>query len=130
MIRRPPRSTRTDTLFPYTTLFRSGAVGSVRGGGAGQRHNFSAALPGVPLELQVRRFLIIVPTDNSVETNRHDRLNWLHAERPDPAPMAISGGLGGNPPFWPRRRGLFRHPVDPVGRHPGAGNPADRKSVV
>src|SRR3546814_6006899 len=29
MIRRPPRSTRTDTLFPYTTLFRSG-VGVAR----------------------------------------------------------------------------------------------------
>src|SRR3546814_16126836 len=29
MIRRPPRSTRTDTLFPYTTLFRStGGVGA------------------------------------------------------------------------------------------------------
>src|SRR3546814_12078044 len=27
MIRRPPRSTRTDTLFPYTTLFRSFFVG-------------------------------------------------------------------------------------------------------
>src|SRR3546814_14878401 len=26
MIRRPPRSTRTDTLFPYTTLFRSPAI--------------------------------------------------------------------------------------------------------
>src|SRR3546814_3561685 len=26
MIRRPPRSTRTDTLFPYTTLFRSGGA--------------------------------------------------------------------------------------------------------
>src|SRR3546814_919466 len=26
MIRRPPRSTRTDTLFPYTTLFRSGGL--------------------------------------------------------------------------------------------------------
>src|SRR3546814_966746 len=26
MIRRPPRSTRTDTLFPYTTLFRSGGI--------------------------------------------------------------------------------------------------------
>src|SRR3546814_1840917 len=26
MIRRPPRSTRTDTLFPYTTLFRSSFV--------------------------------------------------------------------------------------------------------
>src|SRR3546814_15311097 len=28
MIRRPPRSTRTDTLFPYTTLFRSDGSGS------------------------------------------------------------------------------------------------------
>src|SRR3546814_10594121 len=28
MIRRPPRSTRTDTLFPYTTLFRSCSVSS------------------------------------------------------------------------------------------------------
>src|SRR3546814_4992543 len=28
MIRRPPRSTRTDTLFPYTTLFRSCSPGS------------------------------------------------------------------------------------------------------
>src|SRR3546814_3916835 len=27
MIRRPPRSTRTDTLFPYTTLFRSAVQG-------------------------------------------------------------------------------------------------------
>src|SRR3546814_18785597 len=27
MIRRPPRSTRTDTLFPYTTLFRSAVAG-------------------------------------------------------------------------------------------------------
>src|SRR3546814_7333171 len=27
MIRRPPRSTRTDTLFPYTTLFRSSHQG-------------------------------------------------------------------------------------------------------
>src|SRR3546814_7424545 len=32
MIRRPPRSTRTDTLFPYTTLFRS-----VRWAGPGAR---------------------------------------------------------------------------------------------
>src|SRR3546814_5427942 len=32
MIRRPPRSTRTDTLFPYTTLFRSSGVeGAVQG---------------------------------------------------------------------------------------------------
>src|SRR3546814_13875361 len=37
MIRRPPRSTRTDTLFPYTPLFRSiGAQGGV------QRQNYLA----------------------------------------------------------------------------------------
>src|SRR3546814_1416115 len=30
MIRRPPRSTRTDTLFPYTTLFRSALIGDAR----------------------------------------------------------------------------------------------------
>src|SRR3546814_4927529 len=36
MIRRPPRSTRTDTLFPYTTLFRSPLRGSDPGGGAAQ----------------------------------------------------------------------------------------------
>src|SRR3546814_5027852 len=32
MIRRPPRSTRTDTLFPYTTLFRSVLRRRVTGG--------------------------------------------------------------------------------------------------
>src|SRR3546814_7263376 len=37
MIRRPPRSTRTDTLFPYTTLFRSTAQGMVAAAGAGTR---------------------------------------------------------------------------------------------
>src|SRR3546814_13932044 len=31
MIRRPPRSTRTDTLFPYTTLSDLGTVGIIRG---------------------------------------------------------------------------------------------------
>src|SRR3546814_12201591 len=30
MIRRPPRSTRTDTLFPYTTLFRSHRIAKLR----------------------------------------------------------------------------------------------------
>src|SRR3546814_3614046 len=35
MIRRPPRSTRTDTLFPYTTLFRSPSPPR-RGGGCGR----------------------------------------------------------------------------------------------
>src|SRR3546814_6283955 len=44
MIRRPPRSTRTDTLFPYTTLFRSHLpYGSVGGPKADLRCGF---IPG------------------------------------------------------------------------------------
>src|SRR3546814_11368449 len=39
MIRRPPRSTRTDTLFPYTTLFRS----QCGRGGRRVRATFAAA---------------------------------------------------------------------------------------
>src|SRR3546814_13782902 len=39
MIRRPPRSTRTDTLFPYTTLFRSLALTTLRS----QRESTSTA---------------------------------------------------------------------------------------
>src|SRR3546814_10404276 len=35
MIRRPPRSTRTDTLFPYTTLFRSAAGRTAQGAAQG-----------------------------------------------------------------------------------------------
>src|SRR3546814_1154958 len=47
MIRRPPRSTRTDTLFPYTTLFRSqvlsGGVTVISvGNGAGARAGIRA----------------------------------------------------------------------------------------
>src|SRR3546814_3997310 len=36
MIRLPPRSTRTDTLFPYTTLFRSALVAGLKLFGGGQ----------------------------------------------------------------------------------------------
>src|SRR3546814_11067641 len=44
MIRRPPRSTRTDTLFPYTTLFRSCVPGLLcRQGAAGMSRAISAA---------------------------------------------------------------------------------------
>src|SRR3546814_4282991 len=42
MIRRPPRSTRTDTLFPYTTLFRSHRL-FVRGGKGGKKATQSNA---------------------------------------------------------------------------------------
>src|SRR3546814_14466089 len=37
MIRRPPRSTLMDTLFPYTTLFRSAGIGEMGAGGRRDR---------------------------------------------------------------------------------------------
>src|SRR3546814_6602152 len=43
MIRRPPRSTRTDTLFPYTTLFRSGLQSPLAGMGTA----FSSSMLGL-----------------------------------------------------------------------------------
>src|SRR3546814_15682275 len=50
MIRRPPRATRTDTLLPYTTLFRSaGAAGAPEqhgGGDADEAEGTEHALPG------------------------------------------------------------------------------------
>src|SRR3546814_9968551 len=65
MIRRPPRSTRTDTLFPYTTLFRSclgpRGAGAVRrahpdggcGEGRGGRVSEAAAPARLPLRLKM-----------------------------------------------------------------------------
>src|SRR3546814_1455549 len=54
MIRRPPRSTRTDTLFPYTTLFRSrlgGRTDQPRGVALVSRCGWRGALPD-------RRYLV------------------------------------------------------------------------
>src|SRR3546814_17788412 len=53
MIRRPPRSTRTDTLFPYTTLFRSlellnlaCVIESEKAFGNGLGHSVDRLVPG------------------------------------------------------------------------------------
>src|SRR3546814_5763563 len=51
MIRRPPRSTRTDTLFPYTTLFRSRPR---QGGRAARRRRLERAARRHPPQRQGR----------------------------------------------------------------------------
>src|SRR3546814_13788425 len=56
MVRRPPRSTRTDTLFPYTTLFRS---------------------------LPKDRFRDPWPVDERLETQRHGAMAWQRWPHPD-----------------------------------------------
>src|SRR3546814_12348863 len=63
MIRRPPRSTRTDTLFPYTTLFRSDLRGAEQAAGFRrlgqvQRHHVGA---GQQLGQGVGRLDVAVP---------------------------------------------------------------------
>src|SRR3546814_1577481 len=45
MIRRPPRSTRTDTLFPYTTLFRSHSIHVAKGVGCESCHGRVDRMP-------------------------------------------------------------------------------------
>src|SRR3546814_13996366 len=70
MIRQPPRSTRTDTLFPYTTLFRSARCRSIALIKSDQRElRVSAGPPGErrryqhPIILQRVGLLVRVPYD-------------------------------------------------------------------
>src|SRR3546814_7067262 len=86
MIRRPPRSTRTDTLFPYTTLFRSGprrqacANRRYRGGGWSDRCRRDKPNELTPLSgLVSQDFYILLrtfgnPADRGLRTiDRHQR---------------------------------------------------------
>src|SRR3546814_11181060 len=58
MIRLPPRSTRTDTLFPYTTLFRSIEVFAVhQGEGLRMAEEVAGALADVVDDVERQRFL-------------------------------------------------------------------------
>src|SRR3546814_6692185 len=67
MIRRPPRSTRTDTLFPYTTLFRSVGVDVVRSSviEPGKVDNFVAVVARVVARL-------IAQTNVAIKTDPRD----------------------------------------------------------
>src|SRR3546814_16450993 len=57
MIRRPPRSTRTDTLFPYTTLFRSHDDAFAAGHAPG--HDPVAALGAVGVDVLARDVAVL-----------------------------------------------------------------------
>src|SRR3546814_7554404 len=83
MIRRPPRSTRTDTLFPYMTRFRSagavtGAAATGRGPLAGVRVLEFAGLGPAP-------FCAMLLSDLGADVVMVDR-----KDRPAPAPDAVT----------------------------------------
>src|SRR3546814_17776854 len=78
MIRRPPRSTRTDTLFPYTTLFRS-----LSGGIAHDFNNMLAVVIG-GLDMARRRL-----TRETAEMERHIVNAMEGANRPASLPQRL-----------------------------------------
>src|SRR3546814_2937625 len=69
MIRRPPRSTRTDTLFPYPTLFRSLQAPMINQRACLCRHTFAVMVCAAGRALQMRRL-----------TQRHCRREHILAE--------------------------------------------------
>src|SRR3546814_15280095 len=89
MIRRPPRSTRTDTLFPYTTLFRSGV--------AAAQHQQPGIASRVAPEERLER------TDCEIDTlvgtdMAHGAEQQRSLIRPRQAPCTLAhGGIGPEP---------------------------------
>src|SRR3546814_10205805 len=67
MIRRPPRSTRTDTLFPYTTLFRSRVFDRIGGRDGIFRLRHGALDQHRRLVLRQRRAFVELAVDLPVE---------------------------------------------------------------
>src|SRR3546814_7563332 len=79
MIRRPPRSTRTDTLFPYTTLFRSRRPPST------PRKSISIAtplliysVPGLAPVHPGRVYIVDDAVDGCASGHAHERACWWH----------------------------------------------------
>src|SRR3546814_14029555 len=124
MIRRPPRSTRTDTLFPYTTLFRSTCGPVDKGPGP--------FLPsGGALVVQASQNLLATKATERIHFERggsvipncrgasaHLRFGWNAAEIASP-PVRAGQSLGR----------LYRVPEAACRNPKRGGDPADRKSV-
>src|SRR3546814_9917277 len=69
MIRRPPRSTRTDTLFPYTTLFRSPDDGVVQRNGHGERSGCAVGSTSPKLARQLSQARDELPSRSEEHTS-------------------------------------------------------------
>src|SRR3546814_9214930 len=74
MLRRPPRSTRADTLCPYTTLFRSGALGVRSRLVAGRLQSIDAILERGIVQIGDPAFdRIVKPLHSDGHTRSRDR---------------------------------------------------------
>src|SRR3546814_2351102 len=63
MIRRPPISTRTDTLFPYTTLFRSSVYDALASVGQPGKPEQQAPVPAVSIRASIKPDYIVCLED-------------------------------------------------------------------
>src|SRR3546814_4150371 len=87
MLRRSPRSTRTDTLFPYTTLFRSAQLAGRRCLGHGNR-------TGLRGRRNLARWLYGAAAPGRGHVGRHRRLDNLTAAAVRTQHLAGGGLLG------------------------------------
>src|SRR3546814_15326779 len=83
MIRRPPRSTRTDTLFPYTTLFRS-LIGRTKGGMNTKLHAVTGA-NGRPISLFMTAGQVSDYTGAAALLDSLPKAQWMLADQGDDA---------------------------------------------
>src|SRR3546814_15286815 len=92
MIRRPPRSTRTDTLFPYTTLFRSNRESLLQGLASGDlRRAFRLVQQGIaPADVRLMRGKHLL--ERSMGFAALDARQYLTQPLGDPALAAVENG--------------------------------------
>src|SRR3546814_15141941 len=121
MIRRPPRSTRTDSLFPYTTLFRSAA-----------QTRFTALLHHVDVEALERAFrrqkrqvsagvdgVTVADYEQNLEASLQNLCARVHTGRYRPQPVRRV--------YIPKPDGGRRPPgVPSLGDNNGQGAPAEQ----
>src|SRR3546814_15092246 len=95
MIRRPPRSTRTDTLFPYTTLFRSSdridVLTGYPGRPGGHPERFDAGDMRIA-EHDPRNRAVVVAYAVAVEGNQGGDLRVMGGHVVEPAAISNIGG--------------------------------------
>src|SRR3546814_16140154 len=96
MTRRPPRSTRTDALFPYTTPFRSAAANATTAGAGPVAQAQSAPTIGQPLEAGVLDALRGGESVAVVSVKDDGEVSGNHAENITSGPNAIDAGAFAN----------------------------------
>src|SRR3546814_12541844 len=128
MIRRPPRSTRTDTLFPYTTLFRSALLRLgdlllallIEEVHEDEARDAEDRLPHLELrvvDITVAAGELAAPADTDLEARRQRRKTRRHLLDPDRVRRQVSLGVPAAPPARQGRPDIV--PRVPIGRASG-----------